>query len=168
MWSQNTKACLGERRRELQFKRLKATVERVYNKVGFYRAKMEKAGITPADLRSLDDLKYLPFTTKEDLRLNYPFGLFAAELDEVSSDSCFLRNDREDDGGGLHQKRSWGLGEVMARSIASTGGGRHDRIQIAYGYGLFTRRAGGPITGRSWSGRWSYLLPEEIPNGSYK
>ena len=68
---------------ELQLKRLKGTVTRVYERVPYYREKMIKAGIKPEDIRSLDDLKYLPFTTKEDLRDNYPFGLFAVPMEEV-------------------------------------------------------------------------------------
>ncbi|NLM38072.1 MAG: phenylacetate--CoA ligase [Firmicutes bacterium] len=138
MWSPEYEGMAAERRRELQFKRLKATVERVYNRVAFYRKKMEQAGITPADLRSLDDLKYLPFTTKEDLRLNYPFGLFAAELDEVVRIHASSGTTGKMTVVGYTKNDLGVWSEVMARSITSAGGGRHDRIQIAYGYGLFT------------------------------
>ncbi|NLW60080.1 MAG: phenylacetate--CoA ligase [Firmicutes bacterium] len=138
MWSPEYESMAGERRRELQLKRLKATVERVYNRVPFYRAKMEKAGITPADIQSLEDLKYLPFTTKEDLRLNYPFGLFATELDEVVRIHASSGTTGKMTVVGYTKNDLGVWSEVMARSIVSTGGGRHDRIQIAYGYGLFT------------------------------
>jgi phenylacetate-CoA ligase len=123
---------------ELQFKRLKETLQRIYDHVSFYRDKMKKQGVKPDDIRSLSDLKYLPFTTKEDLRENYPFGLFAVEMDEVvrihaSSGTTgkmtvvgYTKNDL----------KTWS--EVMARSITSAGGGPRDRIQVAYGYGLFT------------------------------
>jgi phenylacetate-CoA ligase len=99
---------------------------------------MEEAGIKPEDIRSLDDLVHLPFTTKEDLRENYPFGLFAAPMEEVvrihaSSGTTgkmtvvgYTRNDIN----------IWA--QVMARTIACAGGTANDRIQVAYGYGLFT------------------------------
>ncbi len=138
MWSREYESMSRKRLEELQLKRLKATLGRVYEHVAFYRRKMEKMGVTPEDIRSLEDVKYLPFTTKDDLRENYPFGLFAAEMDEIvrihaSSGTTgkmtvvgYTRNDI----------KTWA--EIMARSISSAGGGIHDRIQIAYGYGLFT------------------------------
>lgn len=138
MWSPEYESMSRLRLGNLQLKRLKATVCRIYNHVPFYRKKMEKQGITPEDLQTLADVKYFPFTTKDDLRENYPFGLFAVDMDEVvrihaSSGTTgrmtvvgYTKNDI----------KTWS--EVMARSIASTGGGPHDRIQVAYGYGLFT------------------------------
>ena len=138
MWSPEYESMAQHRRRELQFKRLKATVERVYNNVAFYRAKMDQQGITPADLKSLDDLVKLPFTTKEDLRANYPFGLFAADLDEVVRIHASSGTTGKMTVVGYTKMDLGTWAEVMARSIISAGGGRHDRIQIAYGYGLFT------------------------------
>ncbi|HHU50653.1 MAG TPA: phenylacetate--CoA ligase [Firmicutes bacterium] len=123
---------------ELQLKRLKKTINRVYERVPFYRDKMTAAGVKPDDIRGLDDLKYLPFTTKQDLRDNYPFGLFAVPMDEVvrihaSSGTTgkmtvvgYTRNDL----------KVWA--QVMARTFAAAGGTSYDRIQVAYGYGLFT------------------------------
>ncbi len=66
----------------IQLQRLQFLVRRVYDAVAPYRAKMEAAGVKPEDIRSLDDLRNLPFTTKEDLRDNYPFGLFTVPLEE--------------------------------------------------------------------------------------
>ncbi|NLZ43348.1 MAG: phenylacetate--CoA ligase, partial [Clostridia bacterium] len=123
---------------ELQLKRLRDTVARVYARVPYYRQKMEEAGIKPGDIQSLGDLAHLPFTTKEDLRENYPFGLFAVPMEEVvrihaSSGTTgkmtvvgYTRNDIN----------VWA--QVMARTIACAGGTANDRIQVAYGYGLFT------------------------------
>jgi phenylacetate-CoA ligase len=123
---------------ELQLKRLREVVDRVYARVPYYRQKMEEAGIKPEDIRSLDDLAHLPFTTKEDLRENYPFGLFAVPMEEVvrihaSSGTTgkmtvvgYTRNDI----------KIWA--QVMARTLACAGGTANDRIQVAYGYGLFT------------------------------
>ena len=68
---------------KIQLDRLKETVKRVYEKVEPYRKKMDEAGIKPCDIQSLDDLKRLPFVTKQDLRDNYPFGLFAVDKDEL-------------------------------------------------------------------------------------
>ncbi len=138
MWSPEYESMSRQRLEDLQLKRLKATVERVYQHVPFYREKMKKQGIKPEDLQSLSDLKYFPFTTKDDLRENYPFGLFAVGMDDVvrihaSSGTTgrmtvvgYTKNDIN----------IWS--EVMARSISSAGGGHRDRIQVSYGYGLFT------------------------------
>jgi phenylacetate-CoA ligase len=67
----------------IQLRRLQETVERVYATVPFYRRKFDEAGITPADIKSLQDLRRLPFTTKQDLRDNYPYGMFAVPMDNV-------------------------------------------------------------------------------------
>jgi phenylacetate-CoA ligase len=69
--------------RELQGQRLQATIKRVYENNPVYRKKLDAKGIKPEDIRSVDDLKRLPFTYKQDLRDNYPFGLFSAPMDEV-------------------------------------------------------------------------------------
>src|SRR5512138_3580439 len=67
----------------IQLRRLQAVVERVYAMVPFYRNNFDAAGVTPADIKSLDDLRRLPFTMKQDLRDNYPFGMFAVPMDHV-------------------------------------------------------------------------------------
>ena len=67
----------------LQLKRLQQVVSRVYHTVGFYRKAFDNAGVTPDDVRSLDDLKRLPFTCKQDLRDNYPFGLFTVPMSNI-------------------------------------------------------------------------------------
>jgi phenylacetate-CoA ligase len=122
----------------LQLKRLKHVVERVYHTVGFYHRKFEQAGVTPEDIRSLDDLKRLPLTTKQDIRDNYPFGLFSVPMSNIvrlhaSSGTtgkptvvAYTRRDIE----------TWA--ELMARSFAAAGLTRNDIIHNAYGYGLFT------------------------------
>lgn len=122
----------------LQLKRLKQVVERVYHTVGFYHKKYEEAGVTPDDIRCLDDLKKLPFTNKQDLRDNYPFGLFSVPMTNIvrlhaSSGTtgkptvvAYTKRDIE----------TWA--ELMARSFAAAGLTKHDIIHNAYGYGLFT------------------------------
>src|SRR5690554_5465230 len=83
IWNLEYESMSRPRMAELQLKRLRDTVAKVYAKVPYYRRKMEEAGIKPEDIRNLDDLARLPFTTKQDLRENYPFGLFAVPMEEV-------------------------------------------------------------------------------------
>jgi phenylacetate-CoA ligase len=124
--------------RNYQSTKLRETVERVYFNVPFYRNKMQEAGLGPDSINSIDDLSKLPFTTKQDLRDNYPFSMFAVPMSEIvrihaSSGTTgkptvvgYTRNDIS----------IWS--EVMARTLTAAGANRHDFIQIAYGYGLFT------------------------------
>jgi len=124
--------------RQVQNERLRETVERVYFNVPYYRHKMQEAGLGPESINSVGDLTRLPFTTKNDLRDNYPFGLFAVPMSEIvrlhaSSGTTgkptvvgYTRNDIA----------TWS--EVMARTLTCAGANRNDFIQIAYGYGLFT------------------------------
>ena len=124
--------------RHVQSERLRETVEKVYFNVPYYRSKMQEAGLGPESIKSIDDIAKLPFTTKTDLRDNYPFGLFAVPMSEIvrvhaSSGTTgkptvvgYTRNDIS----------TWS--EVMARTLTSAGANRNDFIQVAYGYGLFT------------------------------
>ncbi|HCE79979.1 MAG TPA: phenylacetate--CoA ligase, partial [Thermodesulfobacterium commune] len=82
-WDQQLECIDQEKLREIQLQRLKEVVRRVYEKVPFYRKKFDEAGIKPEDIRSLEDIKYLPFTSKTDMREAYPFGLFAVPLSEI-------------------------------------------------------------------------------------
>ena len=138
MWSPEYESMSRQRLEELQLKRLKATVERIYQNVPFYREKMKTQGIKPEDLQTLADLKYFPFTTKEDLRENYPFGLFATDMDEVVRIHASSGTTGRMTVVGYTKKDINTWSEVMARSITCTGGGPRDRIQVSYGYGLFT------------------------------
>ncbi len=122
----------------IQSGRLMDTVERIYHAVPSYRKKMQEAGLTPHDIQGVADLNKLPFTTKLDLRDNYPFGLFTVPMSEIvrlhaSSGTTgkptvvgYTRNDI----------RMWA--EVVTRSLCMAGVHRNDVVQIAYGYGLFT------------------------------
>src|SRR5690242_20288592 len=124
--------------RALQLARLQATLRRVYDNVPHYRSAFDAAGVGPQDCRSLDDLARFPFTSKSDLRDNYPFGMFAVPRREVarlhaSSGTTgkptvvgYTRNDID----------TWAT--VMARSIRAAGGRAGDIVHVAYGYGLFT------------------------------
>jgi phenylacetate-CoA ligase len=124
--------------RALQLARLKETLARVERHVPHYRDKFAAAGVRPADVKSLDDLAKLPCTTKDDLRQNYPFGMFAVPMHEIvrvhaSSGTTgkptvvgYTRGDIE----------LWAM--LIARSIRAAGGKPGDKMHVAYGYGLFT------------------------------
>ena len=122
----------------LQLDRLKQTVRQAYERVPHYKKKLDAAGVHPGDLRELADLAKFPFTTKDDLRQNYPFGMFAVPMADIvrvhaSSGTTgkptvvgYTKNDID----------TWSL--LMARSIRAAGGRSTDKIHVAYGYGLFT------------------------------
>jgi phenylacetate-CoA ligase len=122
----------------LQLERLKWTLSHVYEHVPHYRRKFDEAGVRPSDLKSLADLAKFPFTSKTDLRDNYPFGMFAVPREQVvrvhaSSGTTgkptvvgYTRNDID----------MWS--DVMARSIRAAGARAGDIVHVAYGYGLFT------------------------------
>ena len=122
----------------LQLARLRATLQHAYDNVAHYRARFDDTGLSPADLESPEDLVNFPFTVKEDLRRNYPFGMFAVPREQVirihaSSGTTgtptvigYTRSDLD----------MWA--EVMARSIRATGARSGDMVQVTYGYGLFT------------------------------
>jgi len=138
IWNRHFECMDRDDLREVQSARLRETVERIYFNVPFYRHRMQEAGLGPEAINSIGDLKKLPFTTKNDLRDNYPFGLFAVPMSEIvrlhassgttgkSTVVGYTRNDIA----------TWS--EVMARTLTSAGANRNDFIQIAYGYGLFT------------------------------
>ena len=122
----------------LQFKRLQAVLERVYNNVPFYKASFEKAGVTPESVKSLDDLQLLPFTTKQDMRDSYPYGLFAAPLEEIVRIHASSGTTGKPTVVGYTRKDIDTWSELMARSFVAAGAHKGDIIHNAYGYGLFT------------------------------
>ncbi len=126
----------------LQLERLKKIVRYAYERVPFYTKKFDEAGLRPEDIRTLEDINKIPFTTKTDLRDNYPYGLMAVEMDDIvrvhaSSGTSgkptvvfYTKNDME----------MWT--ECMARLVAAAGGAKNDIVQITFGYGLFTGALG--------------------------
>jgi phenylacetate-CoA ligase len=122
----------------LQLERLKTTLQRAYERIPHYRHKFDSAGVQPGDLKELSDLAKFPFTGKDDLRQNYPFGMFAVPMADIvrvhassgttgkSTVVGYTRGDID----------TWS--QVMARSIRAAGGRSTDKIHVAYGYGLFT------------------------------
>ncbi len=122
----------------LQLARLQETVRRVYENVPFYRRKMQEAGIEPGDIKELGDLRKLPFTVKQDLRDNYPFGLFAVPLSEVVRLHASSGTTGKPTVVGYTQEDIAMWANLMARALVMAGATRHDVVQNAYGYGLFT------------------------------
>jgi phenylacetate-CoA ligase len=142
----------------LQLERLKTTLQRAYKHVAHYKKKLDAASVHPSDLKELSDLAKFPFTTKDDLRQNYPYGMFAVPMSDIvrihaSSGTTgkptvvgYTQNDID----------TWSL--LMARSIRAAGGRSTDKIHVAYGYGLFTGGLGAHYGGE-------YLGATVIPVG---
>jgi phenylacetate-CoA ligase len=122
----------------IQLRRLQVTLERVYATVPFYREGFQKAGLTPGDIKSLDDLQRIPFTTKQDLRDNYPFGMFAVPMDNVVRIHASSGTTGKPTVVGYTARDIKMWSELMARSLSAGGASRGDIIHNAYGYGLFT------------------------------
>lgn len=127
----------------IQLKRLKHLVARVYKNVGPYRQKMDAAGVKPDDIQSLADITKLPFTVKDDLRDNYPFGLFAKPLDEVVRIHASSGTTGKSTVVGYTKKDIETWAGVMARALCCAGASKDDMVHNAYGYGLFTGGLGG-------------------------
>ena len=126
----------------LQLERLQDTVKRAYEHVEPYRKKMEEAGVRPEDIRTLDDLKHLPFTTKQDMRDNYPYGLFAVsrkKLRRIHASSGTTGKPTVV-GYTAHDLDVWS--ECVARLAAAAGACEDDIAQICFGYGMFTGALG--------------------------
>jgi len=122
----------------IQLRRLRATVARVYHAVPFYRRRFDEAGVTPDDIGSLADLARLPFTTKADLRDNYPYGLFAVPLDNVTRIHASSGTTGKPTVVGYTARDVQTWAELMARSLTAAGARKEDIVHNAYGYGLFT------------------------------
>lgn len=137
-WQQDSECMDRKELEQLQLERLESTLNRVYLNVPFYRKKFDAIGFNPDDLTSLDDLRKLPFTAKDDLRENYPYGLFAVPLREVvrvhassgttgmSTVVGYTRNDI----------KTWS--NLVGRVLTAGGVTADDVVQISFNYGLFT------------------------------
>ena len=123
---------------ELQLKRLQVTAERVYDKVPFYRTKFNENNIKPQDIKSVDDLKRLPFTKKSDLRDHYPFGLFASDKSELARIHASSGTSGKATVVGYTSNDIEVWSDIVARAIALAGGKPGEVFHNAYGYGLFT------------------------------
>ena len=127
---------------KLQLERLKETVKRVYEKVPPYRKKMEEAGVTPEDVKSLKDLAKLPFVTKQDMRDNYPFGLFAVTRDELVRIHASSGTTGKPTVVGYTENDLKTWTECVSRIACMGGASSRDVAQICFGYGMFTGALG--------------------------
>ena len=124
--------------RALQSFRLQKTVKRVYANVPYYRDMMDKAGVKPEDIRSVDDLHLLPFTCKQDLRDTYPYGLFAAPMEDVVRLHASSGTTGKQIVVGYTRKDLDMWSDCVARALTAAGATKSDFMHISYGYGLFT------------------------------
>lgn len=138
IWNEPMECMSRDQMHDLQSRRLKEMVIRVYHNVPFYRKKMQELGIEPGDINGVEDLVKLPFTTKQDLRDNYPFGLFATPKSEVVRVHASSGTTGKSTVVAYTRKDIDTFSEVVARALSCSGMTRDDTIQIAYGYGLFT------------------------------
>ena len=138
IWNKPKECMNPEDKRRMQGERLRKLVERVYHCTPFYRQKMQEMDITPDDIQSIDDIVKLPFTTKQDLRDNYPYGLFAVPMSEI------IRLHASSGTTGLptvvgYTRRDLSIwSEMIARCLSAYGATSNDIFTVAYGYGLFT------------------------------
>ena len=142
IWNPEMETMPREKLREIQLERLKWTVRLCYDRVPHYRKKLDAAGVTPDKIKTLSDIKYIPFTSKDDLRDTYPFGLFAVPTKDIvrihaSSGTTgkptvvgYTRGDLE----------NWA--EMIARITTAVGADEDTIVQIAFGYGMFTGALG--------------------------
>ncbi len=138
IWNQAKECMSREQMRELQGKRLHKIVQYVYHNVPFYRSRLQEMDITPDDIRTIDDIVKLPFTTKKDLRDNYPFGLQAAHQNEIIRIHASSGTTGNPTIVGYTRKDIGVWSECMARCLTAFGVSREDIFSVAYGYGLFT------------------------------
>jgi phenylacetate-CoA ligase len=124
--------------RALQLTRLQWSLQHAYQHVPAYQEKCARARVQPADLRTLEDLRHFPFTTKEDLRRNYPFGMFAVPRSEVLRLHASSGTTGQPTVVGYTRSDLANWAQLVARSLRAAGARRGDRVHIAYGYGLFT------------------------------
>ena len=138
IWNPNKECMSRDEMSALQGKRLHKIVEYVYHNVPFYRHKLQSMDITPDDIQTIDDIVKLPFTTKKDLRDNYPFGLQAAPQSEIIRIHASSGTTGNPTIVGYTRKDIGVWTECMARCLTAYGVGRNDVFSVSYGYGLFT------------------------------
>ena len=160
IWNKNKECMSREELRDLQGKRLHKLVDLVYHNTPFYRAKMQEMDLLPDDIRTIDDIVKLPFTTKADLRDNYPVGLLATPMSEIVRihASSGTTGNPTIVGYTYRDLEIWK--EVIARALTAYGVTRGDIVSVGYGYGLFTGGLGPLWRGASGGYRIAYFYRE--------
>ena len=138
IWNEKFETMTREEMREWQGEHLRSTVKRVYENVAPYRAKMDAIGLTPEDIRGIDDLSRLPFTTKQDLRDNFPYGYFAIPMEEVTEIHASSGTTGKQTVVGMNNHDVGIWAEIAARALTAYGVTRESVVHTAYGFGLFT------------------------------
>ena len=138
IWNEAKECMSRDELQNLQSKRLVKLVDRVYHNVEYYRKKMQAVGIEPGDIKGIEDINKLPYTTKDDLRDTYPFGLFAVPMSQIVRVHASSGTTGKATVVGYTRKDIDVWSECVARAFAQAGLNRDDIIQVAYGYGLFT------------------------------
>lgn len=138
IWNEAKECMSRDELANLQSKRLVKTVNRVYHNVEYYRKKMQQVGIEPGDIQGIEDIDKLPYTTKDDLRDTYPFGLFASPQSEIVRIHASSGTTGKATVVGYTRKDIDIWAECVARALTQAGVTKGDTIQVAYGYGLFT------------------------------
>lgn len=138
IWNEEFETLPREALESLQLKRLKATVDRVYATVPFYKKKFDETGLKPAHIKTLKDLRLLPFTVKTDLRDNYPFGLFSVPMESVVRVHASSGTTGKPIVVGYTRRDIDTWAELMARTLTAAGIHKGDIVHNSYGYGLFT------------------------------
>ena len=145
IWNKEMECADRETMRALQLEKLKKTVKYEYDNVAPYRKKMDDAGVRPEDIKTLEDIRLLPFTTKEDLAANYPRGLFAAKNEDIVRVHASSGTTGKPKIAGYTRGDLDIWGECVARAMTCAGQDNTSIIQVAYGYGLFTGGLGAHI-----------------------
>lgn len=138
IWNPEAECMSRDKMHALQSERLCSKIKEVYENVPYYREKMDEKGVKPEDIRSVDDLHLLPFTSKQDLRDAYPFGLFARPNKDIVEIHATSGTTGKQIVAGYTKNDISLWGEVMARTLAAAGGDENSVVQSSYGYGLFT------------------------------
>ena len=138
IWNESCECMSKEELKDLQGKRLREVVEKVYNNTPFYRKKMDELGVKPEDINSIDDIVKLPFTTKTDLRDNYPFGLCNVDMKEIVRIHASSGTTGKPTVVGYTKNDLTNWTECLSRCFTAYGATKEDIFQISYGYGLFT------------------------------
>lgn len=137
-WNEKIETMPREEMRALQLERLQQTVKNTYERVPFYKKKFDEIGLKPEDIKTLEDIRKIPFTVKNDLRDNYPFGLFGVPMSEIVRIHASSGTTGKPTTVGYTRKDLDNWSECIARLITMAGGTRDDVVQISFGYGLFT------------------------------
>ncbi len=137
-WQEEIETADREQITAWQSERLINTVKRIYDNVPLYRQRMDEAGVSPDDIKSVDDLKKLPFTYKNDLRDTYPFGMFAVPMEEVATLHASSGTTGKQIVVGYTENDLKVWGDICARQLTAVGCEKTDIVHVAYGYGLFT------------------------------